>query len=177
MPERPWLAFLGCGQGRVKGEAVLWLRETLGLVNSSLKACATFSGFKHHSLPLPSPPPQLNCFLTGSVWDWGYQSGLLRLGGSLPALFIQNYVYTLSQTFWVSLYGISLIILHLGQGTPHWCDTVFSTCNVYSDTYSCQHLFLVFFFFFLNTVHHFRMRANDVFFMKPLISVFIHCFQ
>ena len=98
------------GQGRVKGGAALWLGETLGLVNNSLKACAIFSGFKHYSLPLPSPPPQLNCFLTGSVWDWGYQSGLLRLGGSPPALFIQNYVYTLSQTFGVSLYGISALV-------------------------------------------------------------------
>ena len=30
------------------------------------------------------------------VWVWGYQSGLLKLGGSLLALSIQNYVLTLS---------------------------------------------------------------------------------
>lgn len=143
-------------QGKVKREAGFWLREPLGLVHNSLKACVIFVGFQG-SFP-PHTSHQLDCFLTGPVWVWGHQSSFLRLGGTLLPLFMQNYLHTFYQMLGAPVWIISVLVffIHLAFQTkePLTGVTLFLppvTSMLVPTSHQCL--------FFLNTIHYLSMRS------------------
>lgn len=167
-----------------EGGGVLAQRITRPVVNSLLKACAAFIGFQESLSPTHL---QLNCFLTGPVWIWWPQGGLLRLSGSPPPRLCRIGSICFSRCLGSILHSLCFTFIYTSyisdRGAPHWCCSSSHTCPCLD---TCPHSFLqlqcltlvlllVNVCFLLNTSHHVRIGSNAVFAMKAsLISVFIH---